>query len=380
MSRQWRSDDTSKWVHGFGNGSDGDLTISSNTTDVPIDSSCSGISGATSLSATNASFSPGQLVLIHQSRGNGVGSWELNKIAAYTVGTITLAYPLQNTYTDSGASQAQVLVMKQYRNVTINSGVSLTAKDWNQDTGGILAFFVKGTLNVLGSIVGTGRGYIRGAGGGDYWGRQAEGTAGGGGGFVGTANGSGGGGGNGNNSTSEGQSGGGGGGHASSGGNASGANNPGDAGGSSGVAGLTTMTFGGAGGGGNAHNAGSGWDAGGGGGDGGGILCLFGRNITITGSVVCGGGNGSNGNHSLSGGGGAGAGGSVLYKAENLVLGTNLTTAVAGSAATRGGSGSVGRIHADYRKAISGTTSPTIDARLDSTIKPNGAGNMLLAF
>ncbi|MEM3335472.1 MAG: hypothetical protein QXY47_05520, partial [Thermoplasmata archaeon] len=122
--RQFRSDDTDKWLYGFGSGSDGDISINTST-DNPIDSTCSGTIGTTSLTATNSLFAPGQIILIHQTRGTGAGNWELNRIASYTAGTITLLHPLQNTYTTSGASVAQVLVMKQYNNFTINSGQTL---------------------------------------------------------------------------------------------------------------------------------------------------------------------------------------------------------------------------------------------------------------
>ena len=132
----------------FGTGEDGVLTISSNTTDSPIDSSCSGTSGTTSLSATNASFEAGQLILIHQSRGTGVGQWELNKISSYVAGTITTVLSLSYTYTDSGASQAQVLVVKQYSGITINSGKTLTAKAWDGNIGGILAYFCSGATTI----------------------------------------------------------------------------------------------------------------------------------------------------------------------------------------------------------------------------------------
>jgi hypothetical protein len=69
-------------IEKYGDGSDGVLTISSNTSEAPTDSSCSGSSGATSLSATNASFAADQIILIHQSRGTGVGQWELNVISS----------------------------------------------------------------------------------------------------------------------------------------------------------------------------------------------------------------------------------------------------------------------------------------------------------
>src|SRR3990167_1471503 len=44
----------------FGDGSDGTLTISSNTTQAPTDSACTGTATTYSLSATNASFTAGQ--------------------------------------------------------------------------------------------------------------------------------------------------------------------------------------------------------------------------------------------------------------------------------------------------------------------------------
>ena len=133
MARQFKSTDTNKWIYYFGTGVDGDLTISSDATDSPIDSTCSGTAGTNSLTATNASFSSGQAIIIHKSRGNTTvtcGEWELNWISSYVSGTITTLFPLQFSYNDSGADQSQVRVLKQYRNVTINAGVTYTAKSW----------------------------------------------------------------------------------------------------------------------------------------------------------------------------------------------------------------------------------------------------------
>ncbi len=115
----------------FGDGSDGALTISVDTTDTPIDSACTGTTATTALSATNASFAAGQIVLIHQSQGTGAGTWQRNKIASYTAGTITLESALNATY----GTGAQVLVLKQYTNVTVTSGKTWTAKDWNGTVG-----------------------------------------------------------------------------------------------------------------------------------------------------------------------------------------------------------------------------------------------------
>jgi len=136
----------------FGDGSDGPLTISSNTTDTPIDSSCSGITGTVTLAATNASFTSTQKILIHQSRGTNAGVWETNEIASYSPGTIALSEKLKNTYTDGGDSQAQVIVLREYTDVTVNSGVTWSAKIWDGNVGGILAFLAIGEVQVNGTI------------------------------------------------------------------------------------------------------------------------------------------------------------------------------------------------------------------------------------
>src|SRR3990167_6943724 len=139
----------------FGDGSDGALTISSNTTESPVDSACTGTVATYTLSATNVSFAAGMKILIHQSRGTSVGVWERNEIASYTAGTITLVSPLTNTYT----SPAQVRQLKQYTNVTVNSGITWTAKAWDGTVGGILAFLANGTVTVTGTISASNKGY-----------------------------------------------------------------------------------------------------------------------------------------------------------------------------------------------------------------------------
>src|SRR3990167_8995569 len=127
---------------GFGSGGDGAATLSG--TQAPVDASCSGSSGATSLSATNASFAANQLILVAQMRGTGVGGWEVNKIASYAAGTITTVLPLVNTYTDSGDSQAQVIVLPQYSSVTISG--TFAVKAWDGNVGGIGCFLCNGQV------------------------------------------------------------------------------------------------------------------------------------------------------------------------------------------------------------------------------------------
>lgn len=363
----------------FGAGTDGSLTISSNTTEAPIDSACTGTAGLQTLSATNASFAIGQIIFIHQTQGTNAGQWERNTIQGYTAGTITLGTPLIGTY----VSGAQVRVLKQYTNVTINSGITYTAKAWNGTVGGILAFIANGTVAVNGAIVATLCGFRGGtgtAGNGVQFSTQyaqyGEGT----GGVAATgssaaANGNGGGA---SYRVGDNKAGGGAGGNAAMGGTGQtqGASAFGGIGGSAaGAADLTTMVFGGGGGGGLGDWP-SGTNVGGTGGIGGGIVFVTGTTITMGGSgaIQSNGYVGSPGVNGNSGGGGASAGGSVLLKAQTATLGTGIIVAngttggAGGGSSENGGDSSDGRVVLDYLTSYTGTTSPTLNAIQDSTL------------
>lgn len=398
----------------FGDGSDGALTISTNTTETPIDSACTGTSGSTSLTATNASFATGQIILIHQSQGSGAGTWMRNKIISYTAGTITLDTALNATY----STGAQVRVLKQYTNVTINSGKTYTAKAWNGTVGGILAFLANGTVTITGSISAAGSkgaetrstgtytsalttgGGFRGAGSraqasatqtsrgegisssswnNDDYGTSGSGNAGGGAKQTGSGHGGGGGGGGAN---------------ASVGSNGKRGPYPPDqqvtvgsgATTTTGSADLTTMTFGGGGGGAcnDGNNGGGTQEQIGSGGSGGGIIFITGAALTISGSISANGGNGgdaytANGGSIEYSGGGGGAGGSILLKCQTATLGSSLITAAAGTGGVCtnagnykvGGDGSVGRINLDYYTSYTGTTTPTLNYNQDNSLVTN---------
>ncbi|GEM_PF-2868971 len=357
----------------FGNGTDGALTVSSNTTEAPIDSAATATAGSTTISATNASFAAAQKILIIQMDGANAGKYEIRTISAYTAGTITTTEALTNTYT----SKAQVRVLKQYSSVTINASVTYTAKAWDGTVGGILAFLCNGTVTVAGTISANGAAATdqTGASGGGFRGGDGlNNDTGGGSGMSGegtggasvrqvTANGNGGGGGN-----LQSDSGAGGGGHAAAGTDGTRAVTlQGGIGGSAvGVAALTTVFMGGGGGG--AHYNGSTTQVGGGG-SGGGIIHFWGTTLTVTGAITANGGAGV----TLNGkGGGGGAGGSILLKAQIATLGSALITATGGAggadSANAGGAGAVGRIHLDYLTSYAGTTSPTLDYATDNTL------------
>lgn len=375
MARQFDTSDTSPWSERFGYGVDGAKTVSASADYDGANASCSGTSGTTSVTLGAAStFANGDLVLIHQTRGTGAGAWELNRIASGGGGTsLTMSYSLQNTYTDSGASQAQMLELKQYSSVTVDSGQTWSAPAWDGDKGGILAFLCTGTTTVTGTISASAKGFRGGATAGENatatqgesataagsTSTAANGMGGGGSAKVAGSDGAGGGGGSYGASGTAGQS--------------VGSSTGGSAGSTGGSTELTTITFGGGGGGG----ASTGTP--GGGGDSGGLIVIISKRVTVSGAISANGENGTNGDSETAAAGGAGAGGAVLLKGQILSLGSALVTASGGTGGTTGGNGGdggAGRIHADYSLSVSGTTSPTIDSDQDSILNDYGGGSI----
>lgn len=365
-------------ANSFGDGGDGALTISSDTTEAPVDSAATGTIATKALTATNASFAAGQKIMIHQTQGTGAGNTQFTEIEAYTAGTITTTDNLVATF----ATGAQVRVLKQYTNVTINSGKTYTTKAWDGTVGGILAFYANGTVTVTGNISANGGTATSktGATGGGFRGGNGIATGAGAGtqGFSGegsvgvqvaqtTANGNGGGGGS---VTSSGSSAGGGGGNGAEGTQGTGVGSSSTAGGVGGAevgtTDLTTLLFGGGGGGGAEDTD---VDKAGGGGSGAGAVVIIGSTLTVTGTVAATGGGGYDAGVVA---GAGGAGGSILLKTDIATLGTSLVTAAGGSGAGDkggdGGDGSVGRIHIDYATSFTGTTTPTINSILDSSL------------
>lgn len=337
---------------GFGTGIDG--AVPSSGTYAGTYSTCSGTSGSTTLNKS-ATFTAGDFVLIHQTRGTGVGQWEINQVSSDGGGaTLTLVQPLSYTYTDSGNSQAQVVEIKEYTGGDITGTLGVTA--WGGDTGGILPMMISGKLTISGTLSAAGASGTSGS----------PGTGGSGGGFRGgnadvnnaadaaegsagpsvvnqeTSNGTGGGGGTPRGAGAPFNAGGGSGGHVNAGTEGGYAGTPGGSGGDAGAAAsdtadLTNMQFGGGGGGGTEQSGTTG-----GGGSGGGIIVVFAKELEITGTVTVKGGD------AIDNDGSAGAGGSVFLKGITLALGTNKITAAGGS--DNGGltkAGSIGRVRAE---------------------------------
>lgn len=355
----------------FGDGSSSSLTISSPTTETPIDSACTGTAGNYTLSATNASFAVGQVIFIHQTQGTNAGQYERNVISGYTAGTITLQTPLKGTY----VSGAQVRVMPQYTNVTINATYS--AKAWNGTTGGILAFLANGTISGSSIISGDSLGFRGGTGvavGGSPGIVQNQGES-----YLGvgtqSTSANGGGGGGGQNDGGNRSGGGGGGAYGTTGtdGTATGGSGPASApglgGATYGSVDLSTLFMGSGGGAGAVYGTNSGNN----GAAGGAIIFINVVTYSLTGGITSSGGNGTNSNGTYAGAG-AGAGGAIIINAQVATLGSGVITALGGTGGTgsgtagAGGNGGNGRIALNYLTSYTGTTNPTSNINQDNTL------------
>lgn len=392
MPRQFKKTDTSIWAEQFGTGKDGSLTVSTTlefkvatsplTTNANAFGVFTGTAGNTSGTVsdiygfwTDYVFA-GDYVLIHQTQStnvNNVGKWELNVVtggipASAGSSTLTLKYPLQNTYT----ANTQIIKMPQFSSVNINSGAVLIQASWNGTWGGVIGFFCNGTTTVDGQLSTNVRGY-RGGDGRDFGSTAFQGES-----YAGTGtqvmgrNHNGGGGSDGDNGAGRGASGGGG--ANGTAGTDGGTEGGGAQGGQGGLGGSNTentiIVMGGGGGGGSRTGSGLPYPAGG---AGGGLIFIFSKNLVINGTVDS---NGGQGQTNGDGGGGGGAGGSILFKSITATLGTG-TTAVGAVGGIRGGTGGSGTIHLDYASTYTGTTNPTLTTSQDFSLYPVNGGSFI---
>lgn len=326
--------------------------------------------GATTLTVgSNAGFAPNDLALIIQVRGAGAGAYEFVRVAGTAATTTIFTSALANAYLAAGA---QIIKVKEYSQVTVNSGGTWKASAWNGTTGGVLAAVIRGSMTVNGTIDVSGLGYAGAPTSTNFNSFQGEGYPAAGGSPGSAANGNGAGGGSIKSGCANPPSGGGGGGNANAGSNGvlGTGGTPGTGGSAVGVADLSTALFMGGGGGGGGSNQ-SGPGVGGGGGAGGGIAILVvGGDVKITGSVKSDGAPGATATGSCqTAGGGGGAGGSIRILSTGTVdFASGVLQASAGPAGpgigggVSGGAGSVGRIALISVSTPSGTASPPADS------------------
>lgn len=348
-----------QWLN-WGKGTSGSPNSISGT--INTYATCTGTAGQTSLT-TALSASAGDQILIHQTQGTGAGNWEICEVVSDAGATLNLKTALVNSY----GTGAQAVLIPQYTGGTISGAVTGTA--WNGSVGGIIALISNGDLTISGSLSVNALGF-RGAtlqNSAKTGGKQGEGYPNYSQSRSSAANGNGAGGGNMQDGVGTTGGGGGSNGGAGEAGHTSSAVTPGQPGSTVGNAELTTALFGGGGGGGSCGNVSG--EAGGAGGVGAGMVFIFAKNITISGTVSLTGGNGSAGAGESAGG--SGAGGSCLIKCQTATLGTNKITASGGARISDnhyGGAGGVGRIHVDYFTSVSGSTTPTLSSAQDLTL------------
>src|SRR5207249_1096427 len=106
-----------------------------------------------------AGFGAGDDVLIIQIRGAGVGTYEFGVLAGTGIGALTLRDNLTSSYAQGGNSAAQVLRVPNYRNVTVQSGGTLTTGAWDGGSGGVVVFRASGAVSVPGHVDVAAKGY-----------------------------------------------------------------------------------------------------------------------------------------------------------------------------------------------------------------------------
>jgi hypothetical protein len=391
----------------FGDGKDGNRTVSSNTNlhtqsisgrkradaeQWPVSKlgSKTITIGGTGTDGTKSnkiqeSVSAGDEVLVINMHAPGakttnVGRWELCDVVSASSSTITCADAFKVTFgptSNSSLSGQKVVVARvpNYANLVINSSRTLTGNGFGGSTGGLLALRASGTMTVNGSINMDYKGFRGGikvrskkTWGGGYRGESPS--------ILYSNSGSytqhHGGGGGGNAEWCHSGQGGAGGGYGSGGRNGYAAYHQcggewryakthAHGGTTFGDANLTRVYMGPGGGSGGVD--GDNPDNGGQGGNGGGIIIIFADKLTVKGSVVARGQQGYKGD-SETGGGGSGAGGSILIGTQTASLGSGKLVATGGPDSTagrhenRGGYGGSGRIAVRYTSSASGASSP----------------------
>ena len=345
---------------GRGNGSDGVLTVSGDTTDSLSASSISIAAGVDNATIdAGLSWAAGDLIYLHQSQGSGKNKKETLQVLTYDNGTgdITFTTPADNTYSTSGANRAQAIRRKQYSAIVFSSNANLFIQAWNTSTGigGLFPHLVLGKITGAGTINGKGRGFIGGYGGTHYGnnqtGQQGESSTGVGGQTT-SRNGSGGGGGGIRQTGEQGHGGGGGAGddNGSNGAlNVSGPNSgsAGEGGTQEGDDDLLELPIGAAGGGGG-HGDTAGSDGHGNGGDGGASFDINAEDVddTVLADLRGDDGAGTSAGNADQAGGGGGASGNGLLNGKTVEVGSWQSQATAGGTANvsaNGGAGSKGR-------------------------------------
>ena len=162
----------------FGDGGDGASAKTGATTFNSVKTSVDTLSssGQAVLSvAATASFSVGDRVFIHQTRGTGSGLWEIGEIESIDAGvSLTLKNNLVNSYQSTGA---QVILIPEYTELLLKTGTTIADGAWDGIVGGIVVVYASKGIIIEDDVVLLMN--DKGFRGGNIDGGQAEGTGGG---------------------------------------------------------------------------------------------------------------------------------------------------------------------------------------------------------
>ena len=154
-----------------GDGRDGDISINGKfiTDSVKSKLSITALAGRDSLFIPPPNnFKPNDEVLIIQMQGASVGTYEVHTVLSVSSGAIRLKSILKNSFYAGGINRAQVIKIKQFNNLTINTGGTLTcdAYDTISGVGGVCFFYAKGIIKINGGKIDvSGKGYPGGKAG-----------------------------------------------------------------------------------------------------------------------------------------------------------------------------------------------------------------------
>ncbi len=165
----------------YGDGSDGVKTVSGTET-LNVYKSCSGTATDDHVdvaSGDEGSFSAGDLVMLHKTRGNtttDAGVWELLKVLSTADTLVTFTTNLVNSYQDAGNEQSQIILVPQYTTFSCPSSQTLAGTDWAGNLGGVVAICAKTSITIGGTVDADDLGYRGGTGSTVQNGQQGGGT------------------------------------------------------------------------------------------------------------------------------------------------------------------------------------------------------------
>jgi hypothetical protein len=320
---------------------------------------------------TPSLYTLGTEIMIIQQQGGSAGVYEFQYVMSVDGTMLNLKETLSNEYI---ASNAQVIVVPNYQNVSIPVSQRIVAQDWDGETGGVIALRVAESMTVEGSIDVSEQGYRGGiqVNNTSHWnGYTGESI------YPSTQLAS--------NSALEGGGGSsycscgeaaGAGGHGTSGGSVSGnscsGQAHGQAGASYGTTDLSSVFFGSGGGGGCRDDASCEYPPGR---DGGGIVFIAAKELSISGGIYASGEDADGGQHGTCDDtiGGAGAGGSILLISDTLTLGSSVLDASGGDStyisqsSVTTGVGGDGRVRVDFG-TLNGAENGTFSADTDLSL------------